>query len=452
MQQWQKKEMGKMKKMKTKNFIYIVLIGLLSFNTQLFAQERLTLQEAIALALKNNYDIKLVSNDLAIAHNNVNLGNAGILPAVAGTFSTGGSRQNSVQTQASGTERVIDGAISTNMRYGVGLDWTVFDGFRMFATYDKLRALEKQGEVNAKGMILTTVAQVVNAYYDLVKQQQLIIAADSAIDVSALRVKIADNKLQLGRGSKLDVLAAQVDYNADTSNYLQQQNLGVTYMVRLNQLMVRALDIRFSVSNDLTIDQGLNYGTLAGQAEQLNPSLQAAFINKKIAELTLKEVKGNRYPLIGLNSGYEFNRSTSPTGFNTQFRANGLTYGLTASINIFNGFLQRQNERNAKIAINSSQLTFDKTKQELLTQLTTAYQNYQTFIELVKLETRNVELAKQNLAITLDKYRLGSIPPLELREAQRNAIDANSRYVEMQYQAKLAEIALKEISGTLNIQ
>jgi outer membrane protein len=438
--------------MKTKNFIYIMLIGLLSFSTTLFAQERLTLQEAITIALKNNYDIKLVSNELAIAHNNANLGNAGILPAVAGTFSTGGSRQNSVQTQASGTERVIDGAISTNMRYGVGLDWTIFDGFRMFATYDKLRTLEKQGEVNAKGMILTTVAQVVNAYYDLVKQQQLIIAADSAIDVSALRVKIADNKLQLGRGSKLDVLAAQVDYNADTSNYLQQQNLGVTFMVRLNQLMVRELDTRFSVSNDLNIDQGLNYSTLAGQTEQLNPSLQAAFINKKIAELTLKEVKGNRYPLIGLNSGYEFNRSTSPTGFNTQFRANGLTYGLTASINIFNGFLQRQNERNAKIAINSSQLTFDKTKQELLTQLTTAFQNYQTFIELVKLETRNVELAKQNLAITLDKYRLGSIPPLELREAQRNAIDANSRYVEMQYQAKLAEIALKEISGTLNIQ
>ncbi len=437
--------------MKIKHLIYFTAL-LLSFNSNLFAQERLTLQEAITIALKNNYDIKLVSNELAIAHNNVNLGNAGILPAVAGTFSTGGSRQNTVQTQASGTQRVTDGAKSTNMSYGVGLDWTIFDGFKMFATYDKLRALEKQGEVNAKGAILTTIAQVVNAYYNLVKQQQLVIAADSAMDVSVLRLRIADNKLQLGKGSKLDVLAAQVDYNADTSNYLQQQNLGVSYMVRLNQLMVRELDIKFTVSNDLTIDQGLTYSTLASQTEQLNPSLQAAFINKKIAELTLKEVKAAKYPLIGLNSGYEFNRSTSPTGFNTQFRANGLTYGLTASINIFNGFLQRQNERNAKIAINSSELTFDKTKQDLLTQLTTAFQNYNTYMELVKLERKNVELAKQNLSITLDKYRLGSIAPLELREAQRNAIDANSRYVEMQYQAKLAEIALKEISGTLNIQ
>ncbi len=438
--------------MKTKQLIYFIIIGLLCFNTKLVAQEKLTLQEVITLALKNNYDIKLVSNDLAIAQNNVNLGNAGILPNVAGTFSTGGSRQNSVQTQASGTQRIIDGAVSTNMRYGVGLDWTIFDGFKMFATYDKLRALEKQGEVNAKGIILTTISQVVNAYYDLVKQQQLVIAADSAIDVSTLRLKIADNKLQLGKGSKLDVVAAQVDYNADTSNYLQQQNLRVTYMVRLNQLMVRPLDIRFDVANDINIDQSMNYGTLAGQTEQLNPNLQVALINKKISQLTLKEVKANRYPLIGLNSGYEFNRSTSPTGFNTQFRANGLTYGLTASIPIFNGFLQRQNERNAKIAVSSTELTFDKTKQELLSQLSTAYQNYTTYLELVKLERRNIDLAKQNLSITLDKYKLGSIPPLELREAQRNAIAANTRYVEIQYQAKLAEIILKEISGTLNIQ
>lgn len=438
--------------MKTKNFIYFIALGLLCFNTPLFAQERLTLQEAISIALKNNYDIKLISNDLAVAHNNVNLGNAGILPQVGVDFSTGGSRQNTVQTQASGTQKVTDGARSTNMAYGVGLNWTIFDGFKMFATYDKLKALEKQGEVNAKGVILSTISQVITTYFDLVKQQQLAIAADSAMDVSVLRLKIANNKLQLGKGSKLDVLAAQVDYNTDTSNYLQQKNLCVTYMVRLNQLMVRPLDIRFSVVNDLSLDEAMNYSTLAGQTEQLNPSLQAAFIDKKIAELALKEVKANKYPIISLNSGYEFNRSTSPTGFNTQFRANGLTYGITASLPIFNGFLQRQNERNAKIAISSSELTFDKTKQDLLAQLSTAYQNYSTYLELVKLEKRNVDLAKQNLSITLDKYRLGSIAPLELREAQKNAIDANSRYVETQYQAKLAEITLKELSGTLNIQ
>lgn len=436
----------------TMNRAFLVWVGLMIFNTAIFAQERLTLQEAISIALKNNYDIKLISNELAIAHNNVNAGNAGLLPSLSGTFSTGGSIQNTVQTQASGTQRVTDGAKSTNMSYGVGLGWTIFDGFKMFATYDKLRALEKQGEVNAKGVILTTVSDVVTAYYDLVRQQQLVAAADSSIDVSALRLKIADNKLQLGKGSKLDVVAAQVDYNADTSNYLQQKNLLTTYMVRLNQMMARPLDLRFTVANDIRMEPHMDYTTLAGQTEQLNPDLQAALIQKKITELTLKEVKAGRYPLINVNSGYEFNRSASPTGFNTQFRANGLTYGITASIPIFNGFLQRQHERNAQIAISSSELVLNKTRLDLLAQLATAYRNYTTFMELIRLESKNVELARQNLSITLDKYRLGSIPPLELREAQRNAINANSRYTDIQYQAKMAEITLKTISGTLNIQ
>lgn len=439
-----------MTKMKAKQIIFFIALWLLSGS--LLAQEKLSLQDAIGIALKNNYDIKLVNNNVAIAKNNVNLGNAGILPVAVGTFNTGGSRQNTVQTQSTGAQRIVDGARSTNLSYGVGLDWTIFDGFSMFANYDRLKALEQQGRIIAKGQILTTISDVINAYYNVVKQQQLVLASDSAIDVSTYRLKIADSKLEIGRGSKLDVLAAKVDYNTDTSNYLQQKNLLNNYMVTLNQLMARDANTKFTVANEMAIDKNLNYTDLATQTESLNPDLQNAFISKKVAELNLKQIKGNRYPQVSVNSGYDFNRNANPTGFSTKSRSNGFTYGLTASIPIFNGFLQRQNERNAKIAINSSELTIEKTKQEIIAQLTTAYQTYSTYLELIKLERGNVEIARQNLDITLEKYRLGSIAPLELREAQRNALDASSRYVEIQYQAKLAEISLKELSGSLNIQ
>ncbi|WP_225872485.1 TolC family protein [Pedobacter polaris] len=438
--------------MKLKYIIFSIALWIACANQNVFAQERLSLQDAITIALNNNYDIKLVNNEVAIAKNNVNLGNAGILPVAVGTFNTGGSKQNTVQTQSTGTQRIVDGARSTNMSYGVGLDWTVFDGFAMFANYDRLKALEQQGRIVAKGQIITTISDVINAYYNVVKQQQLVVASDSAIDISTYRLRIANNKLDLGRGSKLDVLSAKVDYNTDTSNYLQQKNLLNNYMVTLNQLMARDANIKFTVNSDMTIDNNLNYATLASQTENLNPDLQSAFISKKIAELNLKQIKGNRYPQVSINSGYDFNRSANPTGFSTKSRSNGFTYGLTASVPIFNGFLQRQNERNAKIGINSSELTLEKTRQDIIAQLTSAYQSYSTYLELVKLERGNVEIAKQNLDITLEKYRLGSIAPLELREAQRNALDANSRYVEIQYQAKLAEITLKELSGTLNIQ
>jgi outer membrane protein len=445
------KERSKIKfNMKLRYFIFFIALWLI--NTSVFAQEVLTLQEAISIALKNNYDIKLINNEAAIAKNNVNLGNAGILPIVAGTFNTGGSRQNTVQTQSTGVQRIIDGARSTNMGYGVGLDWTIFDGFSMFANYDRLKALEEQGKIAAKSQILTTITDVVSAYFNVVKQQQLVVASDSAINISTYRLRIADNKLELGRGSKLDVLAAKVDYNTDTSAYLQQKNLLRNYQVTLNQLLARDPITQFVVPNDMSIDENLNYADMASKTEMLNPELQNAVLSKKIAELNLKVVKGNRYPLVMLNGGYDFNRNANPTGFNIQSRANGLTYGLTATIPIFNGFLQRQNERNAKIAINSSELTIERTRQEIIAQLTTAYQTYSTFLGLVKLERTNVDIANENLDITLEKYRLGSIAPLELREAQRNALTAQSRYLEIQYQAKLAEISLKELSGTLNIQ
>lgn len=439
-----------MKRMKSRALMFVLMV--LCTGTQLaFGQERLSLEQVITIALQNNYDIKLVNNDIQIARNNVNPGNAGMLPNVEGSFSDGGSKQNITRTQSNGNQQTLDGVRNTSMSYGASLGWTIFDGLQMFTNYEKLKELQKLGEVNAKATILTTLSNVINAYYTVSKEQRLVTARDTALDISQLRLKIAENKLAIGRGSKLDVLAAKVDYNTDTSAYLQEINLLKTAKTALNRVMARELNLDFKVADKIDIDAALNYGTLAGQMEQLNPDLQNAFISKKIAELNLKQVKGQRYPVVGVNGGYEFQKSASPTGFNTQNRANGFTYGLTASINIFNGFLQRQQERNAKIEISSSALLLDKTKQDITAQLISSYQNYSTNLDLLKIEQNNVDIARQNLDITLEKYRLGSIAPLELREAQKNSIDAISRYLEAQYQAKLTEISLKEISGTLNI-
>jgi outer membrane protein TolC len=413
---------------------------------------RFTLREAIDTALKNNYDIKLINNDLLIAKNNVNVGNAGFLPALVGSVANNGSNQHTIRTPASGPEQELSGVKNTNMNYGVALDWTVFDGFQMFANYDRLKELQKQGEVNTKAVILTTIADVVNAYYGMVRQQQLVVAKDSAMEISRLRRRIAETKLQIGRGSKLDVLTAIVDFNTDTSSYLQEKNLLKTSMVTLNQIMARNLNMEFKVDEDMNIQNNLNLQDLAEKTQQLNPSLQNAFINKKIAELNLKQIKGQRYPVIAVNSGYQVSKSTSPTGFNQKIQSNGLTYGLTASVNIFNGFLQRQNERNAKVSINSFELDLERTRQAINAQLISTYQNYMTNLDLLKVESGNVQVADQNLEITLEKYRLGSISPLELREAQRNSINAITRLLDAEYQAKITEISLKEISGTLNVQ
>ncbi|RZK45909.1 MAG: TolC family protein, partial [Pedobacter sp.] len=280
---------------------YIQLVLLLAGVQFAQAQQRLTLNEAISIALQNNYDIKLVTNTAAIAKNNVNPGNAGMLPSLTGDLNTGGGKQNSTLTNQAGVERDIVGARNSNFSYGVNLGWTVFDGFQMFANLDRLKELEKQGQVQLRAAVLTTVSDVISGYYDIARQQKLITARDTAIEISSFRLRIAQNKLDIGRGSKLDVLTAQVDYNADTALSLQLKNTARQLMINLNRLMARDPDIQFSVDESMKTDLTMSYTELLTSAASLNPVIQNAVINKRIADLNLKVVKGQRYPQVGVN-------------------------------------------------------------------------------------------------------------------------------------------------------
>jgi len=429
---------------------YLFLFLLLAGNLQ--AQERLSLEQAVQLALENNFDIKLNKNDVEQAKNNVSRANAGMLPVVTGNFSTNNTVSNTKQTLSSGQTQERNGAKNSNLVYGPVLNWQVFDGFEMFARYDRLKELEQLGEANFKLTVQNTLADVINNYYDLVSQQQQIKALSGALDISRLRLKNSNNRFKIGKAAKLEVLAASVDLNTDTTNLLRQIDVYKSTKIRLNELLAREISTEFKVSDTIIIGNNLLLNELQASASQLNPNLQSALINRRIAEINLKEVKANRYPDININSGYNFNKSTSELGFARNSTGRGLNYGLSASINIFNGYLQKRNEKNASLQIENSKIQFDKITQNITSQITSLYQTYQTNLELVKLEQENLGVAKQNMDITLEKFRIGSVAPLEFREAQRNYIDANARFTNSQFEAKLAEIALLQLSGKLNLQ
>ena len=429
---------------------YIFLILLLAGNSH--AQERLSLEQAVQLALENNFDIKLNKNNVEQAKNNVSRANAGMLPVVTGNFSTNNTVSNTKQTLSSGQTQERNGAKNSNLVYGPVLNWQVFDGFEMFARYDRLKELEQLGEANFKLTVQNTLADVINNYYDLVSRQQQIKALSGALDISRLRLKNSNNRYKIGKAAKLEVLAASVDLNTDTTNLLRQIDVYRSTKIRLNELLAREIATEFRVSDTIIIGNNLLLNELQASASQLNPNLQSALINRRIAEINLKEVKANRYPDININSGYNFNKSTSELGFARNSVGRGLNYGLSASINIFNGYLQKRNEKNASLQIESSKIQFDKITQNITSQITSLYQTYQTNLELVRLEQENLEVAKQNMDITLEKFRIGSVAPLEFREAQRNYIDANARFTNSQFEAKLAEIALLQLSGKLNLQ
>ena len=429
-------------------FQSIILFFLCVLHTN--AQEVLTIEEAIKIALENNYEIKIVRNDLKIDETNVAIGNAGMLPKVTATVVDNNSIQNSTQTRQDGNVTSLDNAKNNSLNYGVGLDWTIFDGMRMFARLDQLKELQKLGEAQLKLTIITKISDVHAAYYDLVQQQQQLAALDSTIVISKQRLDLAQNRFTIGKASKLEVLNAQVDLNTDQVAQLRQKELYANSKTLLNQILARDLQSDFKVIDSLTVDQQLLLPELTTLAEKQNPELATQIINKRVAELQLKQVKAARYPTIKVNTAYNFSESQSSLGFVAQSSSRGLNYGFSASLNVFDGLAQNRNEKIAKIQIENSQIQMEQQSIALKSQLATSYQTYLTNLELIALEEKNEAIAKQNLQITLDKFHIGTITTLEFRTAQLNYVNAKVRYSNAQFQAKLSEIALKELAGNLS--
>lgn len=429
-------------------FLLSLLLFICTMNTN--AQQILSIEEALKIALENNYEIKIAANDLKMDQINNSIGNAGMLPKLTASIIDNNNLQNISQTRSDGTVNSLNNGKSNSLNYGVGLDWTVFDGMKMFAKREQLQELQKLGESELKLSILTKIGDVYGTYYDLVQQQQQLAALDSTIVISKQRLTLAQNRFSIGKASKLEVLNAQVDLNTDKVTLLKQKELLSNTKILMNQILARATNTDFKVTDIFKVDSNLKLTELSELAQKQNPQLEAEIINKRIAELQLKQVKASRYPTVKVNTGYNFVDTQSSLGFTTQSSTKGINYGFSASLNLFDGLAQRRNEKIANLAIENAKIQIEQQNLNLETQLATAYQTYLTNLELIQLEETNQAIAKQNLAITLDKFHIGTITTLEFRTAQLNFVNATVRYSNAQYQAKLSEIALKELAGNLN--
>lgn len=427
----------------------IIILFTIGFSSQ--AQELLSLENAVKIALENNYEIKIANNNSKIEATNNNLANARMLPALNATLTNNNSHLDTKQTQGDGTVRELDGAINRNITYGVGLDWTIFDGLSMFARKEQLNVLEQRGKAELQAAILNKISDVYLTYFDLVQQQQVLASIDTAIVISNQLVTTAQNRFSIGKASKLEVLNAQVDLNSDLSMQLRQKELYRIAKLKMNELLVRDVYTEFRVAEEISLEQNIEFTQLKATAEKQNPQLQAQILSKKIANLNLKQVKGNRYPTVRITSGYNFTRSEASLGFITQSSGQGFVYGVSATVPIFNGFLQNRNEKVAKYQVENAGLLLEQQKLTLNTQLASFYTSYQTNLELVKVEAKNLEIAKQNLDITVAKFKIGTINTIEFRTAQQNYIEAAVRYSNAQYVTKISEINLNELAGTLKL-
>jgi outer membrane protein TolC len=433
--------------MSSYKYILVLLFGICS--TVGYTQEILTAEQALATALENNYEIRMAKNELRIDSLSHSPGFAGMLPRVNAFLDDNNSIQNLEQTRSDGTVNSQDDAKNNSLNYGVELDWTLFDGFKMFATHQRLKEQRNLGSNTLKESIIGNLSDVLITYYDLVQQQQQLAALDSTVVISKQRVTLAQNRFDIGKASKLEVLNAEVDLNTDQTLFLEQQELFANTKVVLNRLLARDIQTSFSVEAEIKIDSGLFLPDLKAMAMENNPELLSHIIQNKIAKLKFKEIRASRYPTVIARTSYNFSESESSLGFTTNSSSHGLRYGVGINMNIFDGLNQNRSEKIAKLEIDNSKILIEQQQKTLLSQLHIAHQTYQTNLKLIALEHKNDAMAKENLEITMEKYRIGIIPTIEFRTAQLNYINAQLRYSNAVFKAKLSEISLKALSGNL---
>lgn len=430
--------------------IYIVVISVMMGCGSLSAQEAYSLKRCIEIGLEQNYSIRIIRNEQQISSNNAIPGNAGYLPMLdlSGGFS--GSMDNISKNLSDGTTDKTNGVSAETANVGLNLNWTVFDGFGIQADYAKLKELRSMGELSTRMTIEDFAANIASEYFNLIRQNIRLKNLRSAVTLSKERLRIVAARLDIGNMSKLDLQQAQVDFNADSSKLFTQFEVVHASRVNLNELMaLDNIDQLLSVDTVIYPNPFLDEVDLWKNTLTNNASLLASQKNKTLSLLDYKKVRSRNYPYLKLNAGYGYTTNWNETGATDLQKRLGLNYGLSVGMNIFDGMNRRREQRNARILIKNQELRMQELELSLKADMSNLWMAYKNNLELLKLEKENCIVAEDNYGIAMERYKLGNLAGIELREAQNSLLEAEERQSIVEYNTKLCEISLLQLSGQI---
>lgn len=411
----------------------------------------LNLQECLEIGIENNFDLQIARNEELISDNNVTLGNAGFLPSASLSSGYNIRNSNSNQLPMEGGDAIENRNSNTNtLDAGVNLNWTLFEGFRVQTNYKRLQELQTVGELYTRLEIENLVADITAEYYNYVQQQIRLGNFEYAVSLSKERLRIVEARYQVGSLSRLDLQQAKVDFNADSSRLIQQYEIVNRSRIKLNDLMGVDVDMSFMAA-DTTIlfNTSLLKDDLFNRTMEQNTFLQLSETNLTLSELELKNLKSRNYPYLRLNTGYGFTHYDYNTGNFEKQRNWGPNVGVTIGYTLFDGFNRSREQKNQKIVIKNRELEVQRDKLSIESDFANMWMAYQNNIELTKLEVESLENAEINYEIAMERYRIGDLSGLELREAQNSLLEAEQRLLTAQYNTKLYEISLMQISGNI---
>lgn len=408
-----------------------------------------TLKSCLEQGLLNNYSLRIARNEEQISENNATLGNAGYLPSLdlsAGYKSTLNDTETKIR--ATGETTKDNNVFDQTVDAGINLNWTVFDGFNITANYQKLKELKRQGETNTRIAIEDLVASIAAEYYNYVQQKIRLKNFRYAVSLSKERLRIVEERYHIGSFSRLDYQQAKVDFNADSAQYMKQQELLHTSRIQLNELMAnKDVDELFIIKDSLiSINKIMNFDELWNATLEINASLLKAEQNNTLARLDYKKICSRDYPYVKMNGGYGYTLNKYDISANSRRSNLGLNVGVTVGFNLFDGNRRRE-RRNASITIQNARLEREQVEQSLRADLSNLWQAYQNNLQMLNLERQNLVAAKENHEIAMERYMLGNLSGIEMREAQKSLLDAEERILSAEYDTKLCEISLLQISG-----
>jgi len=422
------------------------------------AQNILTAEDAVKIGLKNNYDIQIAKNNQEIAENNSGFGTAGFLPTLnaTGAYTVSNSEQDTDSPFSFGdTDNRTKNAQVT-------LNWTLFDGFKMFIDNSKYNELEKLGEYQSRNAIENSVIGILRNYYNVVQQKQLLEVSKNSLKISRLRMDKQQVRKDLGSSSSTDFLNARVSFNNDRSFYLKQELQLMIAKKDFNLALGRHPETEYDVQEQIQVSMPeLNIDEVIELSQENNKTFLISKQNKLIAEKNLSLSKSVYYPKLALNANYGYTNSytdrlgvVSGANMKSDIESKNInkSVGLTLNFNLFNGFRDKINQQNAWLVAKNQEHNYNKSLNALNGLTHEKYTSLNKQIEITKLEEENVIAAQQNLQLLQDLFQVGAASSLEFRDAQVNLTKSQANLISAKFQAKLLRLELDQLTGMLSIE
>ena len=414
-------------------------------------QEPLDLEKALQLGLENNLQVKIgVENrNLRELDKKIAAGSL-FMPTLNANYLRTFATEDVTQTFVSdpNNPREIDAAKSKNKAYSfVGIY-----GFRpeSLLTMRRLGMLEEISDLDAKIIVENTVAGISTSYYRLILELQRLKVLQQTLFLSKARLDISQAQYELGGAGKRDYLAAQVDYNGDSSLLITQYQVIQNARVNLNELLASDPDTDFLIQDStITIGDRLALDSLYENAFLENKQLLVNQRNNNEAFLRIRELQASRLPGINLNSSFNNSVFNSDAGFLIQNERQGLNYGGTITFNLFSGLTLNRRIQSAKVNQRIQDFSLEQYEIQLKSDIQRAYNTYENNLGLLSIEQTNYQVAKENSEIALERFRLGIASYLEFRDAQVNLLSAENRLITSIFQIKQQEIELLRLSGKI---